>query len=763
MQSKHKVLVVDDDPYILMSLEFLMKKSGYQVMIARNGSEAINAVNTYMPDLILLDIMMPDVDGYAICNYIKQTETLKHCIVVFLSAKTKEADIKKGYELGASLYISKPFSTKFLMREVGQLLEGSVVKVKPEYDIEYKKSIALPVEYWQDQAKKIQWFEFPKTILSKNEEGLFRWYEDGSLNVSYLCLDYHIEKGRGEQTALIYDSPVTKTIRKYNFIELRDEVAKFAGGLQQLGITKGDTIVIYMPMIPQAMIAMLACARIGAIHSVVFGGFAPHELSIRINDAEPKGIITASYGIEFDKKIAYKPLVDHAIMEAFHKPAHVIVYQREGLSAEMNEERDVDMQELMLSATAAPCVPVLATHPLYILYTSGTTGKPKGIVRDSGGYAVALKYSMDHIYNVQAGEVFWAASDIGWVVGHSYIIYGPLIQGCTTILFEGKPVRTPNAGEFWRVAAEHQVRAMFTAPTAIRAIKKEDPDGELLKNKNLSNLKTLFLAGERCDPATYHWVSDLLKISVIDHWWQTESGWPMLGMMKGIDQSPAKAGSAGKPICGFDVQILEDDGSNIFADNEEGYIAVKLPMPPGCLLTLWKSDDWFKESYLYRFPGYYLTGDGGHKDDEGYFSIMGRIDDVINVSGHRLSTGEMEEIISHHPAIAECAVIGIADELRGQRPIGLIVMKDNHHNEEAELENELVQLVRDQIGAVAYFRNALLVKRLPKTRSGKILRKTMRMIADGAPHTVPSTIDDPLILDELKEKLTQRKIGIAFQ
>jgi acyl-coenzyme A synthetase/AMP-(fatty) acid ligase/DNA-binding NarL/FixJ family response regulator len=763
MQSKHKVLVVDDDPYILMSLEFLMKKSGYQVMIARNGSEAINAVNTYMPDLILLDIMMPDVDGYAICNYIKQTETLKHCIVVFLSAKTKEADIKKGYELGASLYISKPFSTKFLMREVGQLLEGSVVKVKPEYDIEYKKSIALPVEYWQEQAKKIQWFEFPKTILSKNEEGLFRWYEDGTLNVSYLCLDYHIEKGRGEQTALIYDSPVTKTIRKYNFIELRDEVAKFAGGLQHLGITKGDTIVIYMPMIPQAMIAMLACARIGAIHSVVFGGFAPHELSIRINDAEPKAIITASYGIEFDKKIAYKPLVDHAIMEAFHKPAHVIVYQREGLSAEMNEERDVDMQELMLSATPAACVPVLATDPLYILYTSGTTGKPKGIVRDSGGYAVALKYSMDHIYNVQAGEVFWAASDIGWVVGHSYIIYGPLIQGCTTILFEGKPVRTPNAGEFWRVAAEHQVRAMFTAPTAIRAIKKEDPDGELLKNKNLSNLKTLFLAGERCDPATYHWVSDLLKISVIDHWWQTESGWPMLGMMKGIDQSPTKAGSAGKPICGFDVQILEDDGSNIFADHEEGYIAVKLPMPPGCLLTLWKNDDWFKESYLYRFPGYYLTGDGGHKDEEGYFSIMGRIDDVINVSGHRLSTGEMEEIISHHPAIAECAVIGIADELRGQRPIGLIVMKDNHHNEEAELENELIQLVRDQIGAVAYFRNALLVKRLPKTRSGKILRKTMRMIADGAPHTVPSTIDDPLILEELKEKLTQRKIGIAFQ
>lgn len=763
MQSKHKVLVVDDDPYILMSLEFLMKKSGYQVMIARNGAEAINAVNTYMPDLILLDIMMPDVDGYAICNYIKQSEILKHCIVVFLSAKTKEADIKKGYELGASLYISKPFSTKFLMREVGQLLEGSTAKVKPEYDTEFKKSIALPVEYWQEQAKKIQWFEFPKTILSKNEQGLYRWYEDGKLNISYLCLDYHIEKGRGEQTALIYDSPVTKTIRKYNFIELRNEVAMFAGGLIKLGITKGDTIVIYMPMIPQAIIAMLACARIGAVHSVVFGGFAPHELSIRINDAEPKAIITASYGIEVDKKIAYKPLVDHAIMEAYHKPTNVIVYQREGLSAEMEDERDIDMQELMQSATAAACIPVLATDPLYILYTSGTTGKPKGIVRDSGGYAVALKYSMDQIYNVAPGEVFWAASDIGWVVGHSYIVYGPLIHGCTTILFEGKPVRTPNAGEFWRVAAEHQVKSMFTAPTAIRAIKKEDPDGEMLKNKNLSNLKTLFLAGERCDPATYHWVSDLLNIAVIDHWWQTESGWPMLGMMQGIDQSPTKAGSAGKPICGFDVQILEDDGSNIFNDNEEGYIAVKLPLPPGCLQSLWKNDEWFKESYLYRFPGYYLTGDGGHKDKEGYFYIMGRIDDVINVSGHRLSTGEMEEIISHHPAIAECAVIGITDELRGQRPVGLVVLKDNHPKEELELENELIQLVRDQIGAVAFFRNAILVKRLPKTRSGKILRKTMRMMADGAPYTVPSTIDDPEILNEIAEILTKRKIGIAFQ
>jgi len=450
-------------------------------------------------------------------------------------------------------------------------------------------------------------------------------------------------------------------------------------------------------------------------------------------------------------------------MEAYHKPTSVIVYQREGLFAELNEERDIDMFELMSTSIQAEPVEVLATDPLYILYTSGTTGKPKGIVRDTGGYAVALKYSMDEIYNTKAGEVFWAASDIGWVVGHSYIVYGPLIQGCTTVLFEGKPVRTPNAGEFWRVAAEHQVRAMFTAPTAIRAIKKEDSDGIMFKNKNLKNLKTLFLAGERCDPATYHWVSDLLNIPVVDHWWQTESGWPMLGIMQELDQSPTKAGSAGKPICGFDVQILEDDGSNIFADNEEGYIAVKLPLPPGCLLTLWKNDDWFKESYLYRFPGYYLTGDGGHKDNEGYFSIMGRIDDVINVSGHRLSTGEMEEIIARHPAIAECAVIGISDELRGQRPIGIVVLKDNHQNQEHDLENELVQLVRDQIGAVAFFRNTLLVARLPKTRSGKILRKTIRMIADGTPFTIPSTIDDPLILEEIKNRLELRKIGIAFQ
>ncbi len=759
--SQHKVLVVDDDPYILMSLEFLMKKSGYQVMIARNGSEALNAINQYIPDLVLLDIMMPDVDGYAICDYIKRTPEYMHCKVIFISAKTKESDIKKGYAVGAELYINKPFSTRLLMQQVHDLLDGAKSEIKPAYVTEYRRSIENIQAFWKEEAQKIKWFEFPETILTKDADNLHHWFSGGKLNVSYLCLDYHIEEGRGNQTALIYDSPVTKTIRKYNFTELRNEVAQLAGGLKKLGITKGDTIVIYMPMIPQAVIAMLACARIGAIHSVVFGGFAPHELSIRIDDAEPKAIITASYGIEIDKKIAYKPLVDHAIMEAHHKPQHVILFQREGMQVELNDT-DVDMQELMQKSSPATYTPLDATDPLYVLYTSGTTGKPKGIVRDNGGYAVALKYSMKNIYNVDTGDVFWAASDVGWVVGHSYIVYGPLIQGCTTVLFEGKPVKTPNAGEFWRVAAEHKVKSMFTAPTAIRAIKKEDPDGILLKNKDLSQLKILFLAGERCDPATYHWVNDLLQKPVIDHWWQTESGWPMLGIMMGIEPLPTKAGSAGKPIPGFDVQILEDDGT-IVTNQEEGFVAVKLPLPPGCLPTLWKNPDGFKQSYLFQFPGYYLTGDGGHRDEDGYFYIMGRIDDVINVSGHRLSTGEMEEIISRHPAITECAVVGIADELRGQKPIGFVVLKDSHHNDEFELEDELIRLVRDQIGAVAYFKNAILVNRLPKTRSGKILRKTIRLMADGSAYTIPSTIDDPSILNEIKEKLMERKIGNAFQ
>ena len=569
-----------------------------------------------------------------------------------------------------------------------------------------------------------------------------------------------MENGRGEQTALIYDSPVTHSIKKYSYRELLDLVSRFAGGLQANGIGKGDTVVIYMPMIPQAVIAMLACARIGAIHSVVFGGFAPHELAMRIDDALPKAIISASYGIEFDKIIPYKPLVDRAIEEAVHKPPVHIFYERTAGYDELDGVSEIDYTKLLQSAPVA-CVPVLSGDPLYFLYTSGTTGKPKGIIRDHGGYATALKFSMDHFYDAKSGEVFWAASDVGWVVGHSYIVYGPLLQGCTTVLYEGKPIRTPDAAAFWRVISEHAVNVMFTAPTAIRAIKKEDHEGDGIRRYDLSSLKYLFLAGERCDPATYHWIKDLLKIPVIDHWWQTETGWPMVGLMMGDQHFPAKAGSAGLPVCGYEIHILSDEGMEL-GKGKEGYIAAKLPLPPGCLPTLWKNDDRFIAGYLQHFPGYYQTGDGGYLDEEGYCFIMGRVDDVINVSGHRLSTGEMEELVASHPAIAECAVMGIADELRGQRPIALVVLKDGRQIEEDVIEEELVSLIREKIGAVAYFRNAAIVKRLPKTRSGKILRKTIRQIADGESYTLPSTIDDPRILDEIRETLEERKLGLAF-
>ncbi len=633
--------------------------------------------------------------------------------------------------------------------------------MKSSYLNHYHESIDNPAQFWEQQASALSWFEFPKTILSPKLGGHHDWFLDGQLNMSYLCLDKHIEEGRGEQVALIYDSPVAGAKTTFTYNQLKGEVAKLAGAMQAMGIVKGDTVVIYMPMIPQAVMAMLACARMGVIHSVVFGGFAPHELAIRIDDAKPKAIITASYGMEFDKKIPYKPLVDAALEQATHQPNHVILFQREGLTAQMNTSRDVDMQILMDQQFNLAPVWVAANHPLYILYTSGTTGKPKGIVRDTGGYAVALKYSMRTVYQVEAGDVFWAASDVGWVVGHSYIVYGPLLQGCTTILYEGKPIKTPDPGAFWRMIEEYQVKVMFTAPTAIRAIKKEDPDGYFFKQYSFKHFSTLFLAGERCDPATYHWVKDLLQKPVIDHWWQTESGWPMLGIMLGLESTEPVAGSAGKPIVGFDVQILAEDGTQLPA-NEEGIVAVKLPLPPGCLMTLWQNEQWYIDSYLSQYPGYYLTGDGGKKDENGFYYIMGRMDDVINVSGHRLSTGEMEEIIAHHPAVAECAVVGIADELRGQRPIGFVVLKDGQNIEEHELEAALIQLIRDQIGAVAFFKNALLVKRLPKTRSGKILRKTIRMIADGQAYAVPSTIDDPQILVEISERLAERKLGNAF-
>lgn len=629
-----------------------------------------------------------------------------------------------------------------------------------KYTAIYRESIENKEAFWARQAEALHWYKKPRTILSQTDKGFYRWFADGEINISYGCLDYQVEYGRGEQVALIYDSPVTHTMQRFTYRELLDLVARFAGGLQRMGVNRGDTVVIYMPMIPQAVIAMLACARIGAIHSVVFGGFAPHELAMRIDDSHPKAIISASHGVEFDKIIPYKPLVDRAIEEATHKPPVHIFYERTPGYDKLDGVGEVDFNSLLTGETAA-CIPVLSTDPLYILYTSGTTGKPKGIIRDHGGYATALKFSMDHIYDIAPGDVYWAASDVGWVVGHSYIVYGPLLQGCTSILYEGKPIRTPDAGAFWRVISEHNVNVMFTAPTAIRAIRKEDHEGELLKKYDLSRLKYLFLAGERLDPPTYHWIKDLLQKPVIDHWWQTETGWPMVGIMMGVAHQDPRAGSAGLPVCGYEIHILSDDGVEL-EKGKEGYIAAKLPLPPGCLPTLWNNDDRFIAGYLQHFPGYYQTGDGGYLDADGYCYIMGRVDDVINVSGHRLSTGEMEELVASHPAIAECAVMGIADELRGQRPVALVVLKDGRELDEEQIEEELVSLIREKIGAVAYFRNAAIVKRLPKTRSGKILRKTIRQIADGEPYAIPSTIDDPAILDEIRETLQERKLGLAF-
>jgi len=626
----------------------------------------------------------------------------------------------------------------------------------------YQYSIDEKEKFWAEQAHQLRWFKEPSKILSKNDKGFYRWFADGQMNTCYLCLDYNIEQGRGQQTALIYDSPVTNTIKKYSYSELRDAVARFAGGLQNLGVTKGDTVVIYMPVIPESMIAMLACARIGAVHSVVFGGFAPSELSARIDDAQPKVIISASYGIEVDKLIPYKCLIDEAIKQSQHKPAYEIFFQRKPGYDNLNGKEELDFLNVMENGVAADCVHLLSTDPLYIIYTSGTTGKPKGVVRDNGGYATALKFSMKSFYDIDPGDIFWAASDIGWTVGHSYLVYGPLLHGCTTIMYEGKPVKTPDAGSYWRVIQQHKVKALFTAPTAIRAIKKEDPHGKLLTQYDLSHFKTLFLAGERCDPPTYHWINDLLQRPVIDHWWQTESGWPMLGIMTGVEQLEPKAGSAGLPVCGYDIEIFSEDGVDL-GSNKEGSVVAKLPLPPGCLPTLWNNDERFRKGYLEKFPGYYLTGDGGHKDDDGYFYIMGRIDDVINVAGHRLSTGQMEELVAMHESVAECAVVGISDELRGQRPVALVLLKDGTSIEEKKLEEELIATIREKIGAVAFFKNATIVKRLPKTRSGKILRKIICHIADGVEYSMPSTIDDPLILTEISDKLKERKIGMAFQ
>ncbi len=623
------------------------------------------------------------------------------------------------------------------------------------YAATHAASLADPAAFWAQQAELLAWDTPPTDTLSQDENGHYRWFHGGKLNTAGLCLDVHVRAGRGGQTALIYDSPVTNTVRTYTYAALLDVVARCAGGLRQLGVGVGDRVIIYMPNVPEAVVAMLACARLGAVHSVVFGGFAPAELAVRIDDARPKVLICAAGGMEFDRIIPYKPLVDLALELASHQPDFVAVMQREFVTAELQAPRDVTFASL-LAAAPVPAVPVPATHPLYILYTSGTTGRPKGVVRDHGGHAVALRFSMEAVYGLAPGDVIFTGSDIGWAVGHSYIVYGPLLRGCTTVLFEGKPVRTPDAGTFWRIVAQHRVQVLFTAPTAIRAIKKEDPDGLLVRRYNLKSLRHLFLAGERCDPATYAWASALLGVPVVDHWWQTESGWPMLATLVGLQTMPApRAGSAGFPVPGFDVQVLDEAGLPV-PPGTTGLVAVRLPLPPGCFPTLWNDAARFREAYLAPFPGYYLSGDGGYRDADGYCFIMGRVDDVINIAGHRLSTGEMEEILAAHPAVAECAVLGVADALRGQVPLGLVVLKDGQTIAETALEAELVAAVRTRIGALACFRTVLVVARLPKTRSGKILRKTLRQLADGEAVVVPSTIDDPLILDEIDAALKRR-------
>jgi propionyl-CoA synthetase len=620
-----------------------------------------------------------------------------------------------------------------------------------EYEDVFRASTDNPESFWLGAARAIDWHVTPTRALDASRPPFYRWFPDGELNVCHNALDRHVDAGRGEQAALIYDSPVTGTQRTYTYAQLRDEVARFAGVLTGLGVGRGDRVVIYLPMVPEAAIAMLACARIGAVHSVVFGGFAPKELAVRIDDAAPSVIVSASCGIEGKRVIEYKPLLDKAIELATNKPAKRVILQRPQAEAAIGPD-DVDWAEAMASAIPADCVPVRATDPLYILYTSGTTGKPKGVVRDSGGHTVALRWTMPNVYAVDAGETMFTASDVGWVVGHSYIVYAPLLTGATTVLYEGKPVGTPDAGQFWRVVAEHGVKSLFTAPTAFRAIKKEDPDGEFTRKHDISSLRYLFLAGERLDPETQRWASELLGIPVIDHWWQTETGWPIVANPAGIELLPIKPGSPTKPLPGWDVQVLDPSGAPV-PPGTDGAIVVKLPMPPGSLPTLWNDDERFVASYMSAFDGYYLTGDGGRLDEDGYVYVMGRTDDVINVAGHRLSTGGMEEVLAAHPDVAECAVVGVADTLKGQVPRGFVVLKAGVERNEDEVAAELVQLVRDQVGAVASLKDVAVVPALPKTRSGKILRKTMRGIADGLDEPVPSTIDDASVLDALRPVL----------
>ena len=624
------------------------------------------------------------------------------------------------------------------------------------FDEVQARSLSDPEGFWGEAAQGLHWDKPWDRVLDDSNPPLYRWFPGGVLNTCYNALDRHADGGRGEQAALIYDSPVTDTIRSYSYRELRDLVARFAGAMAARGVGKGDRVIVYMPMIPEAAIAMLACARLGAIHSVVFGGFAASELATRIDDAKPKMIVSASCGIEPGRVVAYKPLLDKAIELAGHKVEACIVKQRPMARAEMTAGRDHDWEEAAAAAEPHDCVPLLATDPLYILYTSGTTGQPKGIVRDNGGHAVALHWSMKNIYDVEPGEAYWAASDVGWVVGHSYIVYAPLLHGNTSIMYEGKPVGTPDPGAFWRVISQHGVSTMFTAPTAFRAIRQQDPEGAFIGNYDLSKFRTLFLAGERCDPDTLHWAEEKLQVPVIDHWWQTETGWAIAANCLGIERLPVKAGSPTRAAPGWNVQVLDNEGRPV-GPGAIGAIVVKLPMPPSSLPTLWQAEDRFRQAYLTEYPGYYQTGDAGYIDEDGYVFVMSRTDDIINVAGHRLSTGAMEEVLAAHPDVAECAVVGVHDTLKGQLPVGFLVLKAGAEREDAEIVKEVVQMVRDQIGPVAAFKLATVVKRLPKTRSGKILRGTMRQIADGEDYKVPATIDDPAILEEITDSL--RGIG----
>jgi len=626
------------------------------------------------------------------------------------------------------------------------------------FDELHAQSLADPEGFWAAAAEGVDWYKRWDKVLDDSNAPMYRWFSGGELNTCHNALDRHVEGGRADQAALIYDSPVTGTVRTYTYAELRDQVATFAGAMAARGVGKGDRVIIYMPMVPEAVVAILATARLGAVHSVVFGGFAANELAVRIDDAKPKMIVSASCGIEVNRVIEYKPLLDEAITLASHKPDACIVLQRPQAEASMMDGRDVDWAEAVAAAEPHDCVPVAATDPLYILYTSGTTGQPKGVVRDNGGHAVALTWSMKNIYGVEPGEVFWSASDVGWVVGHSYIVYAPLFAGNTTVLFEGKPVGTPDAGTFWRVIADHDVKSLFTAPTAFRAIKKEDPNGTLLPNYDLSGLRSLFLAGERCDPDTLSWAEEHLKVPVIDHWWQTETGWPICSNCLGIEQLPVKPGSPTRPCPGWNMQVLDEAGNEV-APGQIGDLVAKLPLPPGTFPTLWNAEQRFRDAYLEPHPGYYTTADAGYIDEDGYVFVMARTDDIINVAGHRLSTGGMEEVLAGHGDVAECAVIGVADDLKGQLPLGFLVLNAGCNREHGDIVTEVVARVREQIGPVAAFKTATVVDRLPKTRSGKILRGTMQKIADCEEWKMPATIDDPVILDEITDAL--KGVGYA--